>query len=171
MELSEDIEMQLWDYLDGTLSNNDERQRITHLIEHDNLWHQKYEELSALHASLSAHIDNDMPSMSFSRNVMDAIAQNKVASPAKKYINPAIIKSIAAMFILGLTICFIYACSKINWTQTGNTSTNMISDWFNDFSFKPYKGIFVNTFIGINIILALLFADKLLHRKRYTQNS
>jgi len=170
MESGEDIEMQLWCYIDGTLTDTANHQKIAYLIVHDDIWKQKYQELSALHISLSMHMDDDMPSMSFGRNVMEAIAQNEIAKPAGKYINLTIIRSIAAMFIVGLAVCLIYACAKANWTLPSNNSTGILSDPFKNFSLKPYSSIVINIFIGINIILILLLGDKLLHKKRYTQN-
>ncbi|HVX00340.1 MAG TPA: hypothetical protein VHA52_07895 [Candidatus Babeliaceae bacterium] len=161
--------MQIWEYLDGTLNNENDRQRITYLIGHDSVWQQKHQELLSFHVSLSMHIGNDMPSMGFDRNVMEAIAQNKIARPAQRYINPAIIRSIAAVFILGLVICLIYACIKANWTLQDNSWMDAISGPFKELSIKSYSGAFINIFIGINIILALLLGDKLLHKKPYTK--
>lgn len=169
MESGEDIEMQLWGYLDGTVTDTADHQKIAYLIVHDSMWKQKYQELSVLHTGLSMHIDDDMPSMSFSRNVMGAIAQNEIAKPAGKYINLTIIRGIATMFIVGLAVCLVYACTKANWTLPNNASADILSDPFKNFSLKPYSSMVINIFMGINIILILLLADKLFHKKRYAQ--
>ncbi len=109
METNEEIEMILWEYMDGTCRPAD-MQRISILVERDELWKQKYTELSAFQKSIADSLQLEQPSMRFTKNVMDAVATVKIAPATKQYINKSIIRGIAAFFILTINypawLCF-----------------------------------------------------------------
>ena len=160
MEQNEDIEMQLWEYIDGSCAIND-MQRISILIERDALWKAKYEELAALNGNLSRSIELEQPSMRFTANVMDAVTATHVAPATKKYINKSIIRAIAAAFIIMLTTMLGYAFAN----SKGSSSSLLqgikgadLSAFFNSPAF--------NTVIMLNVVIALVLFDAILRRKQ-----
>ncbi len=168
MEQHDEIEMQLWEYMDGTCSVAD-MQRISVLVERDAMWKEKYQELSALHAGLSKNLELEQPSMRFTQNVMDAVAKEHVAPATKIYINKNIIRGIAAFFILMLTTVFGYALA----TAHGDTSATGLLSKLN-FSRVNYGKLFssttVNLIIAINVVIGLVLFDTILRRKKVQEN-
>jgi len=98
MQQEHEIEMQIWEYLDGLCAEADEA-RIAALIVDDAAWRRQYEIVKALHSELGT-VAMEQPSMRFSRNVMDAVAQEHVAPSTKAYLNKWIVRGIAAFFFL-----------------------------------------------------------------------
>ena len=163
---NEEIEMQLWEYMDGTCTVAD-MQRISILIERDAAWKEKYNELLAIHASLSKNIDLEQPSMRFTQNVMDAVAKAHVAPATKQYINKGIIRGIAAMFIAMIAAIFGYAFAHMKGGSVStisrlNFKSPDLSNFFNSSTF--------NIIIAVNVIIGLVLLDALIRRKR-TQTS
>jgi hypothetical protein len=161
MEANEEIELQLWDYIDGTCNTADS-QRISMLIKHDELWKQKYAALTALQATIADTLQLEQPSMRFSKNVMETVAAAHIAPATKKYINKGIIRAIAAFFILAIGTPIIYALATTNWSSTTPLSFNLanlhLSDYINSTT--------LNVVIAINVVLALVFLDSILRRKK-----
>ncbi len=162
MEANEEIEMQLWEYLDGTC-NVPDMQRISILIERDSVWKQKYGELSALHSGIANSMELEQPSMRFTQNVMDMVAAQHIAPATTKYINKNIIRGIAALFITMLAVIFGYALAN-SGTGTKGALPKL------DLSKVNLGGIFSSTtmtmIIMINIIIGLVLFDTILRRKR-----
>jgi len=160
---NEEIEMQLWEYIDGTCTIA-ERARISALIATDPIWQAKHAQLVQLHADMNTGMELEQPSMRFSKNVMEAIGEVKVARAAKGYINPYIVKGIAACFIIGIAGALIYAFSHANWTSTGTSTVNI-----------NFAALFSNSFfkmvVCLNIVLGLLLLDTLLRRKKTVHSS
>jgi hypothetical protein len=155
----EAIEAQLWDYIDGTCSAPD-KERISALIATDITWSGIFNELALLHRSIVAHTESEQPSMRFTKNVMDAVGKAHIAPATKKYINSSVIKGIAALFIAVIIATIGYALVSVNWTPNSDTNIKInfdISGLFNS--------AFFNTFIMVNIVLALVLLDSLLRRK------
>ena len=162
MEQNEEIEMQLWEYLDGTCSIDD-MPRIAVLIERDPVWKAKYEELSAFHSSMGRNLDFEQPSLRFTQNVMDAVAATHVAPATKKYINKGIIRGIAALFIGMITAALGYAFANAG---NGAASKNSLPK----LNLGDLSGVFnsgtMMMIIAVNIVIGLVFLDSLLRRKR-----
>ena len=157
----EDIEMQLWEYLDGTCSMDD-MPRISILIERDPLWKAKYAELSTLHTSIGNTLELEQPSMRFTQNVMDVVAATHVAPATKKYINKGIIRGIAALFIgmIGTILGYAFAHPG-NGTAVKNILPKLnLGNINNIFSSGTMLVI-----IAVNIVIGLVFLDSLLRRK------
>lgn len=167
MQTNEEIEMQLWEYIDGSCPIND-MQRISILIERNTLWKQKYDELSALHTSFSTNVELEQPSMRFTANVMDAVAATHVAPATKKYINKSIIRGIAAVFFVMLTAIFGYALFSVHPT-TGTTSMlpKLDTSKFNLSHVINSETIMI--IVAINIVIGLVFLDSILRRKKEQQ--
>ena len=166
MRQNEEIEMQLWEYIDGICTDTD-KQRIAHLIAKDQVWQEKFNELSALHTSVLAQMPLEQPSMRFSKNVMEAVSHVKIAPATKKYINNAVIKGIAAFFIITIAGLLCYALTKADWSAP--SKTNALSNFYSTSKFN-FNSLFSNDVFNIvliiNILLGLLLIDTLLRRKR-----
>ena len=162
---SEEIEIQLWEYIDGTCGEAD-RQRIAALIAVNPTWKKQYEEIVALQAGISSSLELEQPSMRFTKDVMEVIAKTNIAPATKQYINKTVIRGIAAFFIVTITVLLGYALVTTNYTSAPSSS-KLNLDWL--------SGIFTsttfNTVIGINIILGLLLADTLLRKRKKTESA
>src|SRR5688500_2178144 len=98
------IEQEIWDYLDGSLSEK-KRVLIEGLIESDPIYRSVYEELSILNNELRS-LELDEPSMSFNRNVMEKLVFEPVPGLIKSLIDKRIIYGISAFFILTI-VCIL----------------------------------------------------------------
>lgn len=166
METNEEIEMLLWEYVDGTCNEAD-RQRISILIAGDAAWKRKYEELSALHAGIADHLQLEQPSMRFTKNVMEAVAATHIAPATKQYINKSIIRGIAAFFIIGITALLGYAFATADWSVSSTSTIVMPKMNLSQFHIDKYlNSSTFSAIIAINVLLALVLLDSYLRRKR-----
>ena len=167
MEQNEEIESQIWEFIDGTCNEAD-KLRISTLVATDAVWIQMYNELGILHAMIPEHLETEQPSMRFTQNVMEAVATQQIAPATKKYINKSIIRGIAAVFMIMLTAIFGYALA----TAHNDTSTTNLLPKLNLNNLNLNRFINSNTmmlFIAVNIVIGLVFLDTMLRRKRTEQ--
>ncbi len=167
MEQNEEIERQIWEFIDGTCNETD-KVRISTLVATDAVWIQLYNELAILHSMIPEHLETEQPSMRFTQNVMEAVATTQIAPATKKYINKSIIRGIAAIFMIMLTAIFGYALAT---AHNDTNSTNLLPKLnLNNLNFNRF--INSNTmmlFIAVNIVIGLVFFDTMLRRKRTQQ--
>ena len=155
----DEIEMQLWEYIDSTCSEAD-RQRIAMLIATDPLWQEGYTELSLLHTGISSSLELEQPSMRFTKDVMDAVAATHIAPATKKYINLNIVRGIAAFFIIGVATLLGVALATANMNDGHKLALP-------DLGLETlFNSTFFYAAIGVNILLALLLADVVVRRKQ-----
>lgn len=162
MAPSEDMELRLWDYIDG---NSEEPSAIEKLIAENAEWRAKYAELLEVHQLVQA-TELEEPSLRFTKNVMEEISRLQIAPATKNYINARIIWGIAAFFITVIVGFLVYGLSQIDWTagRTGNSPIGV--DFSNvDYS-KMFNNTFVNLFMMINVILGLMLLDRYLNWKK-----
>lgn len=114
------VEEQLWDYIDGTCSAEDQA-RITQLIQMDKAWQQQYEELLALNNEFRA-IELDEPPMAFTYHVMEQIRAEEAAVPLKAGINKRVVWGVAAFFITTIAVLLIIMLRDINWAANTKTT-------------------------------------------------
>jgi hypothetical protein len=162
MQHNEEIEMLLWDFIDGNC-NEAESMRIKSLIADNREWKQKFEELISLHQSISP--DLEQPSLRFTKNVMDAVAQTHIAPSAKKYINIYIIRSIAAFFIITIVCFLVYTLSISNWNSNSSDSVSQLNTAQLHMG-RIFSSNIMYAFILINIVLGLLLADTFLRKRK-----
>jgi hypothetical protein len=155
----EEIEMQLWEFIDGTCNEAD-KDRISLLVSTDEVWKTKYAELTAFHRSIAIDLATEQPSMRFSQNVMDVIAKEHIAPATKKYINKGIIRGIAAFFIISISLVLVYSLMTINLHEPV-AQTNFHFDLS-----KFFNGTVFNIFIMVNIVLGLVLIDSALRKTR-----
>lgn len=161
MEGTDDMVARLWEYIDG-ICDEAEQQNVAHLIATDIVWKEQYDELMAFNTSIIASIETEEPSVRFTRNVMEMIAATSIAPKASTYINPAIIRGIAAFFIISILLVTGYAFTTVNWSAPMAAPKLNFPELHVD---KYFNSPVINVIIGANVILGLLFADMMLRRK------
>ena len=157
------MEMELWEYIDG-LCNEADRQRIAALINTDKQWQLKFEEINEVNLSLASAMEMEQPSMRFTKNVMEAVANVNIAPATKKYVNNSIVKGIAAFFIISIVSLLGYGLASAKWSN----KPLGISDKLNipKVDLSPYfNSSFFNIIIGINVVLGLVILDLVMRRK------
>jgi hypothetical protein len=172
MDSQQSAEERLWNYIDGTC-NAEEKSAIEKLIESNIEWQKKYRELLQLNELIYSS-ELEVPSMRFTKNVMEDIAKYQVAPAAKNYIDKKIIWGIGTFFLTMIFGILIYAFSQIHFTGSGGDSgTSEIITKYTpenvDWS-KYFNGTYVGIFMMINVILGLVFFDKYLQRKKNQSN-
>ena len=164
METPQNMDSRLWEYIDG-MGSEAERSLIENLIATNQAWREKYHELMDFNSSLPELVDLEVPSMRFTRNVMEEIGRHHIAPSANSYINKRIIYGIAGFFLALITGFLIYAIGQIDWSVSGGQSTLPI-----DFSKVNYSRVFsnnyVNAFMILNSVLGLMLLDRYLAQQR-----
>jgi len=160
------IEEQLWNYIDGTCTAN-EQQAISKLIAGDEAVRLKYNELLALNSEF-ATIELDEPSMAFTYNVIESIRAEQAQVPLKAAINKRIIMGIAIFFVLTLTGFLVYAFTKVDFASMGtvgiaikvpaNLKVPEVSTHFSK--------LLVEGFMFFDLVLGLFLFDAYLRRKK-----
>ena len=164
MDNQQEMELQLWEYIDGSLLDA-ERNAVEKLIADNSFWKQRYHELLDLHQSINL-IELEQPSLRFTKNVMDEIARYQIAPATKKYINNKIIWGIALFFGTLIIGFLVYGISQINWSAgTDSQSTIGIDFTQVDYS-RVFNNNFVNIFMMLNIVLGLMLLDRYLNNRK-----
>ncbi len=160
---NEQIEQQLWAYIDG-LGTDAERQQTAAQLARGGIWKETYDELTAIHAGI-ALVEPEHPPLRFTKNVMEAIAAAHPETAPKRYINHNIIRGIAAVFIVCICVAMTYLFTAIDWRMSSHSFTPKISmpkvTWSN--IFNPVS---VNAIIALNVVLVLVLLDKTLRARR-----
>ncbi|MCB0777000.1 MAG: hypothetical protein KDB99_11845 [Chitinophagaceae bacterium] len=162
MDTNRNMEERLWEYIDG-LSSAEEKILIENLLQTQQEWEKKYNELLEVNSLLTS-AELDAPSMRFTKNVMEEIAKQHIAPATKSYINKNIIWGIGIFFISLIVSALIYGFSQMDWSSGGS---NTIADNLQkvDFS-KIFNNTWVNAFFVVNIILGLFLLDAYLSNKK-----
>jgi hypothetical protein len=169
--MDQEIEKRIWDYIDGICSSA-EMALIKQKLENDPLWRVKYTELTSIQDLLRQE-DLEMPSLRFTKNVMEEIAKYQVAPATKNYINKNVIRGIAVFFLAMIAGLVIYFLGQLHW------ATNSTSQLLPDYKLgadrlnwsKLLNNTYVNIFIGINVILGLILLDKYMQGKKNNSNT
>jgi|SRR5215204_4355576 len=162
MNQEQNIEQQLWAYIDG-ISSSEERTSIEKMLQSNLEWKNKYHELMEIHQLVNA-AELEHPSMRFTKNVMEKIAQYHIAPATKDYINKKIIWGIATFFITLIAGFLVYGFAQIDWNAEGD-STLSVNFSEVDYS-KIFNNNFVNGFMMVNVLLGLVLLDRVLANKR-----
>jgi len=162
MSQQQNIEQQLWSYIDG-LSTTDERSAIQKMIETNLEWKNKYQELIEMHQLVNA-TELEYPSMRFTKNVMEKIAMLHIAPATKNYINKKIIWGITGFFLTLIVAFLIYGFAQVDWNLQDNSKPLIDLSTFN--IGKVFNNNFVNGFMMVNVLLGLALLDRVLANKR-----
>lgn len=160
MNTRENIEVRLWDYIDG-VSSAEERIAIKNLLSNNSEWQAAYVELLSMQQMITSS-ELEQPSMRFTKNVMDKISLYN-ASPAVNYLNKKIIWGIGIAFIALIAGFLIYAFAQINWTASSGNSYFTLKNI--DFS-KFFNSTYTSIFLMANIIAGLMLLDRYLAGKK-----
>lgn len=158
-----DIEQRLWNYIDN-VCNAEEKRMIEEFLQNDDEWKKKYQELKQVNQFMQESIEWEEPSMRFAKNVMEEIAQSHIAPATKTYVNKKIINGIAAFFIIAIGGLLIYGFARIDWSAPGN-NTSVFNLYKFDIS-KYFNRQFLNIFLMLNVILALMLFDRFFGNRR-----
>jgi hypothetical protein len=165
MNQEQNIEQQLWAYIDG-ISSSEERTSIEKMLQSNLEWKNKYHELIEIHQLMNA-AELEQPSMRFTKNVMEKIAQYHIAPAAKNYINKKIIWGIAGFFFTLIAVFLIYGFSQVEWTSATDSKYTIDLSRLSQVDYsKIFNNNFVNGFMMVNILLGLILLDRVLANKR-----
>jgi hypothetical protein len=162
MNKHQNIEDRLWDYIDG-FSSSEEKSLIDELLETNADWRDKYNELLEVHKLINSS-ELEGPSLRFAKNVMEEIAKYHIAPATKSYINKKIIWGIGGFFIAMIIGFLIYGFGQINWSAPGDSKLPIDLDKI-DFS-KVFNNTYMNIFMMINVVLALVLLDRYLTNRK-----
>lgn len=171
MDSSGDIEVLLWEYIDNACDDVT-RVRVARNIATDEAWKNKYEELLSFNEELAGSLEAQEPSLRFTRNVMELIGQANPVPSVRNYVNPIIIKGIAAFFMVSLlvtTLFAFFAADKGEVTKVPISIPHIawkapdLSTYFNN--------NITLVLLSVNMVLGLIFLDAILakRKKHYQQ--
>ena len=163
------IEEQLWNYLDGTCST-EEREAIAHLIATNHTYQQKYEEILSFNQELQS-IEIDAPPMAFTYKVMEAIRTEEASKPLKAAIDTRIIQGIAAFFILSLLVLLGIALASTNWSAGTGNSVQLPVDVQLPSVKSYFSGPALKGFLFFDVVLALFLFDGYLRKRNLNQQA
>jgi len=161
------MEEQLWDYIDGFCTEEGQK-AISRLIEQDENYRQKYAELMAFRENMKA-IEPEEPGMGFTFKVMEAIRAEHASKPLKTNIDQRIVRGIAAFFICSILVLLGIVFANINWSAAA-ASTMPLPEikWLTVTNYL--NPIVLKGFLFFDIVLGLFFFDQyfrkwFLHKK------
>jgi len=160
------IEEKLWNYIDGT-GTPAEQDAVARLIEQDEVYAKKYQELLALNQEF-ATIALDEPPMAFTYNVMEAIRTENAMKPLKAAIDKRIILGISIFFaftILALLV-FVFANTNISGINVSVADIKLPANVKLPSTNSLLSGPFLKWFLIFDVVLALFLADSYLRRKK-----
>jgi hypothetical protein len=159
----DDLESRLWEYIDG-LCPATEKTVIEQLIRTESVWKEKYQALLEVHQLLHSS-GLDVPSLRFTKNVMEEIAKHQISPAAKTYIDKRVIWGIAIFFFTLIAGLLIYGFGQVNWTSTDGRIDKYVDLDKIDVS-RFFNNTYMNVFLMINVILGLMLFDRYLADKR-----
>ncbi len=115
-------EEQLWNYIDGFCSQ-EEQTEIEKKLAEDQSLRGLYEQLLMVNQQLNAHLEIDEPSMSFTRNVMEQVKGEIAPAAIKSKVDHRIIYAIGGFFMVLLLATIVYAFAIATPDFTINTTT------------------------------------------------
>jgi len=164
MNIPQNIEEKLWEYIDGTMEQS-EQTFIEQLLQNNQEWKTKYAELMDVHQLMQDNIDLEHPSLRFTQNVMEEISRLYITPATRNYINKNVIWGIGIFFLTTIVGLIAYTLGQIDWSQpdSGNLPDLSMSNvnWG-----QMFNSTYVNVFIMVNIVLGLMLLDMYLTKKK-----
>jgi len=160
----------LWEYIDG-LGSVEERSAVKILVETNQQWKAKYNELVELHQLVQSSVLEE-PSLRFTKNVMEEIAKYHIAPATRSYINNKIIWGIGIFFITLFIGFLVYGFGQMDWNTKGDNYNLPVNVSKVDFS-KFFNNNYINAFLMINVVLGLMLLDRYLaaRKKRFQKEA
>jgi hypothetical protein len=170
MNEQQQIEQRLWDHIDG-LGNVEERSAIEDLIAHHREWQLKYRELLGIQQAMSSE-ELEVPSLRFSKNVMEEIAKHRIAPATNSYFSKKVIRGIAAFFLVSIGGALIYTFTLLKGLGSHRSPGPSLYEpvWqgpLDKFNWgKIFNSPYLNVFLMVNLVLGLMLLDMYLGRKK-----
>jgi anti-sigma factor RsiW len=164
------IEEKLWNYIDGTCTPA-EQDAIARLIEQDEAYSKKYQELLQLNIEFAA-MELDEPPMAFTYNVMESIRTENARQPLKATIDKRIIMGIAVFFVFTILALLVFTFANTHSqlsaidVKVSLPATIKLPNVTNIFTGPVFKW-----FIMFDVVLALFLSDSYLRRKKTTKQA
>lgn len=162
------IEEQLWSYIDGTCSK-DEQQAMAQLIAQDEALRIQYNELLKLNEEFST-MDLDEPSMAFTYNVMENIRTENAMQPLKATINKRIIWGIAAFFVITIAALLIFVLTSVNWNGGSAMAIDINIQMPEQLDASHIKSFFSGSvlkgFLFFDVVMGLFLLDAFLRKRQ-----
>jgi len=155
------IDEEIWDYLDGGLTA-DQKREIAAKINSDPAYQQVYTELQEIQ-QLMKGAELEEPSMSFTRNVMDQVSLEIAPIALKTKVSKTIIYSIAAFFLLSIMAIMVYTIAN----STLSDELFKVPDLKLPVNTQEFiTPTSIRIFFFVDIVLALIYLDSFLRRKK-----
>ncbi|MBC7851690.1 MAG: hypothetical protein H7Y31_18245 [Chitinophagaceae bacterium] len=164
-----DMEARLWDYIDGN-SSAEERGFVEKLIESNQQWKLRYQELLDVNQLLAGSLELDAPSLRFTKNVMEEISKYTIAPATKSYIDKKIIWGIAIFFFTMIFGFLVYMLGQIDWSAATGSEKIIPQNLKNIEWSKYFNNTYTNIFLMVNTILGLMLLDMYLGKKKKQLN-
>ena len=165
MNIPQNIEEKLWNYIDGSLEK-DENNLVEQLLQDNQEWKAKYAELMDVHQLMQDNIDLEHPSLRFTQNVMEEISRLYITPATRNYINKNVIWGIGIFFLTTIIGLIIYTFGQINWSAPSGTGNIPELNMTNVNWGQMFNSTYVNVFIMVNILLGLMLLDMYLTKKK-----
>ena len=164
MNIPQNIEEKLWNYIDGTMEQK-EKDFVEQLLLNNQEWKNKYAELMDVHQLMKSNIDLEHPSLRFTQNVMEEISRLYITPATRNYINKNVIWGIGIFFLTTIVGLLAYGIGQIDWSQPDSGNIPQLP--LNNINWSQmFSGTYVNVFIMVNILLGLMLLDMYLTRKK-----
>jgi hypothetical protein len=170
MNRQQQMEERLWDHIDG-LGTAEERSLVEDLIAGNREWQLKYRELLELQQAIQSE-EMEIPSLRFTKNVMEEIAHHQVAPAANSYINKNIIRGIGAFFLTTIGASLIYVFTQIRFSGSYSPGSGLsydreLQDRLSSFNWgRLFNSTSLNIFLMVNLVLGLMLLDMWLGRRK-----
>jgi hypothetical protein len=164
MDNLNEMELRLWEYIDG-FCDETESSVIRRLVADNTEWKNKYHELLQVHESLNL-AELEEPSLRFTKNVMEEIAKYQIAPATKNYINKKVIWGIGFFFIAVIIGFLVYGIGQVNWSAAGDSTSTFGFDLNKVDYTRMFNNNFVNVFMMLNVVLGLMLLDRYLSNKK-----
>ncbi len=161
--MQEDIDIQLWAYIDGDC-NPEDAERIAHLIATDTEWKQQYEELIQFNNTLATDLQIHEAPATLADNVLKKVSTRK-RSAYSKVLNWGI-RGVAAFFIIVIGAALVPLLVSTDWSNTNNTAS---PDWYLQFTLSQLPTGNYAIVLAFAIAILLLVAADMLFRQRARQ--
>ncbi len=160
----QNIEETLWQYIDGSLDSG-KTAFVEQLLQSDDEWRSKYAELIEVQQLLQNSMELEQPSLRFTQNVMEEISRLYIAPATRNYINKNVIRGIGLFFLTTILGLVVYVVGQVDWSQPGS-GTMPGFQWDSMEWGRLFNSSYMNVFIMVNIVLALMLFDMYLTRKK-----
>jgi hypothetical protein len=154
------IEEQLWDYIDGNCSDIEKAEIEAKIASHLQ-YNAIYKELLLVQQEL-LQLDDEEPSLSFTRNVMEQVKLELPPIALKTKVDQRIIYAIGSIFAILIVsvLGFAIAISDLKF------SFEMPDFDFSGLTKTIDNPLFLQIFLFVDVMLGLVYLDTVLRKKR-----